>query len=179
MSVQEKSIKAGETLLSKVKAIGGGKYQLEFAELIQNPTAKGGNSLVSLLNKSDDRFGAPKPRRSWISGEKSDIEDAFAMEIADMAQGEEKVLNVLNPEVGGARIRVQITETTQGSDYQLENIETSAKRAGKDGNFITHNGDYIFSNTAPVVGEAKHTFLKADAYEAAVEVDVASDELEA
>jgi hypothetical protein len=175
----EKEITAGQTLLSGVKAIKGGKYQLEFAELIQNPTAKGGNSLVGLLNASDDRFASAKPRRAWISGEKSDIEKTFGMKIEDMSEGDEKLLDIVNPEVGGQRVRVQILETTQGSDYQLMNIETKAKRAGKDGDYITHNGDYIFSNTSPVVGEAKHVFLVSDSAEAAVEAAPAQDELEA
>ena len=175
----EKSINAGETLLSKVKAISGGKYQLEFAELVQNPTAKGGNSLVGLLNKSDDRFQSAKPRRAWISGEKSDIEGALGMKIEDMDQGDEKFLNIVNPEIGGQRVRVQIVETTEGTDYQLQNIDKSAKRAGADGDFITHKGDYIFSNTSPVVGEAKHVFLPADAVEAPTSASVTNDELEA
>lgn len=176
---EEKSIKPGETLLSKIKAISGGKYQLEFAELVQNPTAKGGNSLVGLLNKSDDRFASAKPRRAWISGEKSDIEGALGMKIADMEQGDEKFLNIVNPEMGGQRVRVQITETTVGTDYQLENLEKSAKRAGVDGDFITHGGNYVFSNTDPVIGEAKHTFLVSDSADAAVSAGVAQDELEA
>ena len=176
---EEKSIKPGETLLSKVKAISGGKYQLEFAELIQNPTAKGGNSLVGLLNKSDDRFQAVKPRRAWISGEKSDIEGALGMEIADMDQGDEKFLNIVNPEIGGQRVRVQIQESTEGTDYQLANIDKQAKRAGADGDFITHGGEYVFSNTSPVVGEAKHVFLTSDSAEATVATSASSGELEA
>jgi hypothetical protein len=175
----EKSINLGETLLSKVKAIKGGKYQLEFAEIVKNPTAKGGNSLVALLNKSDDRFAPDKPRRSWISGEKSDIEGAIGMELEDLAEGEEKFLNIVNPEIGGERVRVQITETTVGTDYQLDNIEKCAKRAGAGGDFITHNGEYVFSNTEPVIGKAQHTFLASDSAVAAVEEDVKSDELEA
>jgi hypothetical protein len=179
MNSQEKSINPGETLLSKVKAISGGKYQLEFAELIQNPTAKGGNSLVGLLNKSDDRFASAKPRRAWISGEKSDIEGALGFKIEDMEPGDDKFLNIVNPEIGGDRVRVQITETTVGSEYQLENLEKSAKRAGADGDYITHGGEYVFSNTDPVIGKAKHTFLASDSVAAAVQADVAEDGLEA
>ena len=63
------------------------------------------------------------------------------------------------------QFRIQITETTEATDWQTENIETAAKRAGKGGDYITHNGDYVFSNTDIVLlenGSPVHTFLAAD-----------------
>ena len=38
-------------------------------------------------------------------------------------------------------------------------LKRSAKKAGADGDYIMHNGDYIFSNTEVVQGAAKHTRL--------------------
>jgi len=64
------------------------------------------------------------------------------------------------------RFRVQITETTEPTEWQAENLERAAKRAGKDGDYITHSGDYIFSNSDMIVlpegEEPKHTWLTAD-----------------
>ena len=58
---------------------------------------------------------------------------------------------------------MQITETVEPSEWQMENLETAAKRRGRDGDYITHNGMYIFANSNVVFGEPKHTFLTTDA----------------
>ena len=44
--------------------------------------------------------------------------------------------------------------------YDVENFETRAKRAGKDGEFIMHNGMYIYVRTSVVAGEAKHSIFE-------------------
>lgn len=159
-------IEKGETILVAAKQINGGKVSLEFAEIISNPNAgaKGSNPLTQLLNKSDSRF-SPRARRAWESGEKSDIEALFGLDLSSLSEvGDTQELNILNPTVQGMRVRVLLTETTIPTDYQRNNIQTQAKRAGKDGDFITHDGMYIFSNTnaVPMEGEPQHTFLKAD-----------------
>ena len=56
-------------------------------------------------------------------------------------------------------LNIQITETTKGNEYEVANFEKTAKRAGKDGDFIMHNGMYIYVRTSVVLGEAKHTIL--------------------
>ena len=56
-------------------------------------------------------------------------------------------LDILNPSINGERCRVVINETTEATDWQSDNIEVAAKRKGKDGDYITHEGNYIFSNT--------------------------------
>ena len=38
-----------------------------------------------------------------------------------------------------------------------------AKRKGKDGDFITHKGMYIFTQSTVVIGEPQNVFLEADA----------------
>lgn len=158
------TITKGETLLVAVKGVRNGKIQLEFAEQIDNPFAKKQNSLVSMLNKSDDRFSS-RARRSWITGEKSDIEELLGFEVGTLAEGQTKELNVLNPEIGGERLRVQIMETITPDTYQSENIETTAKKAGADGDFILHEGQHIFSNTQVVTGNPGHVFLEPDSSE--------------
>lgn len=156
------TLKKGDTLLVSVKAVKGGKTQLEFAEHIKNPNAKSSNSLVGLFNKSDEKFSSNKPRRGWITGEKTDMEEALGIKIPAMELGEKKDLNILNPQLGGESIRVQITETTDADNYQKDNIDSQAKTAGPEGDFIFCGGKHIFSNTSVVQGTATHTFLVAD-----------------
>ena len=57
-------------------------------------------------------------------------------------------------------LNIQITETTEGNEYDVKNFETRAKRAGKDGAFILHNGMYIYVRTTVVAGEPKHKIFE-------------------
>ena len=93
-------------------------------------------------------------------------------------------LDILNPEFNGTRFRVQITETTEPTEWQAENVERAAKRAGKDGDYITHEGDYIFSNSdivlLPEGQDTNHTWLTADSQKVAAKTksEVNADEIE-
>lgn len=93
-------------------------------------------------------------------------------------------LDILNPEFNGVRFRVQISETTEPTEWQAENLERAAKKAGKDGDYITHNGDYIFSNSDVVLlpegTDPTHSFLTPDTERLAVKANTAvkQDEVE-
>jgi hypothetical protein len=92
-------------------------------------------------------------------------------------KGEVMDLNVLNPTINNIRCRLVINETTEATDWQADNVETSAKRRGKDGDYITHKGNYIFSNTTIILtdDEPTHTVLEADEIAADNTEDVTSD----
>ena len=70
-------------------------------------------------------------------------------------------VNILNPVVEGQEfpLRVQIVETTEPTEWQRANITTAAKRKGKDGEFILHNGEYIFTRSSIVFNEPVDTYL--------------------
>ena len=55
-------------------------------------------------------------------------------------------LDILNPTYQEQRFRVQINETVEGTQWQINNADVAAKRRGKGGDFITNNGEYIYSN---------------------------------
>jgi len=172
----------GEVLLIDAKGVSGGKIMLQFAEIISNPNATSSNPLVAAFNASDPRFKS-RARRAWQAVEKSDAEKLLGVKLGDMEKGDVKELNILNPKANGSAIKIQVTETTKPDDYQKENIKTTAKRAGSDGDFIKHNGDFIFSNTEPIPEElCRHTFLEADPSDeapATKEADVSVEELTA
>ena len=74
-------------------------------------------------------------------------------------------LAILNPSINEFRCRLQVLETTEPTEWQAENVDTAAKRKGKEGDFITHKGDYIFSNTNVILSnsdEITHVFLDSD-----------------
>jgi hypothetical protein len=61
----------------------------------------------------------------------------------------------------GQRARLEITETTTPpSEWSKDNFERSAKQI--NGEFITHNGMAIFTETNMVPYEPEHTFLESD-----------------
>ena len=154
-----------DTVLLSARGVKGGKVELTFAAHINNPTRTGtSNPLVALLNQSDDRFTSNKPRQGWITGMKSDILAQLGLDVSAINEGDEIIINKLNPEIGGVTLKLLVVETTKADEYQAANIDTKAKRAGKDGEYILHNGMYVFSNTfvVPCAVEPEHTWLKSD-----------------
>ena len=161
------TLNPGETLLLGARKVNSGKIQLEFAEIIQ--TSDRPVSLLTLLNKSDDRF-ATRARRAWITAEPLDASEAFDINFGDDGdwymsdKGEIMDINILNPTYNNVNMKLRIFETITPNKWQEANLETSAKRRGKDGDYITHNGDYIFSNTDMILtdSEVSHVLLESD-----------------
>ena len=163
------TLKKGDTLLVSARKINGGKISLEVAEIIEISDRL--VSALTILNKSDDRFSS-RPRRAWVSAEPVDAAELFNVNFGDDGEwydsekGEMMDLDMLNPTYNGQRFRVQINETIEGTKWQLDNADVAAKRRGKDGDFITHNGEYIYSNGDVVLvdegNDVTHTYLQAD-----------------
>lgn len=161
------TLKSSQCLLVGSRRVRNGKVQLEFAEVLEGSSRSNSDALAA-FNTSDDRFSATKARRAWMPVEPVDATELLGVDLTSgytaTENGQEvKPLNILNPVALGNSLRVQITETVEPTEWQMENLEASAKRKGKDGDFITHKGMYIFANTKVVFGEPKHTFLEADA----------------
>ena len=165
------TLKAGNTLLVEAKQVNGGKIQIEFVEIIQTGDKNTGINLLGLLNKSDDRFSS-NARRAWMVGEAVDISESFGIDVGPGASWYAKdnteflELNILNPVVQGYKCKIVVTETTTPTEWQADNIETKAKRKGKGGDYITHDGNYIFSNTSAILTNEDtkdmHVFLAPD-----------------
>jgi deoxyxylulose-5-phosphate synthase len=164
------TLKYGEVLLISARKIKGDKIQLEFGEVMQK--LDGPVNAVSKFNRSDARFGN-KARRAWVSGVVADITEDLGIDFSDRndgweltSNGETLELNVLNPIVDGERCRIIITETTKGDDYQIANREKTAKRKGKEGEYILFNGENIYSKTSITFTndntDEMHTLLEAD-----------------
>jgi hypothetical protein len=183
----------GETILESARQLPGGKVQIAIATRLQG----GSLNIASLLNKSDARFASGSGiRRAWQAGEKNDIEAMFGIKL-DANLSTDKMnptmINLLSPSILGQAINLQIEEKTATeikalrdastsasvkNSYQwtLDNENTTAKRAGKDGDFLMKNGDKIFSLTEIVAGTPEHSFIKHDPKqeEVALEAPMAS-----
>jgi len=159
----------GQTLLVHARKVNGGKLQLEFAEKLQQ--ADRPVNALAVFNKSDDRFSnGAGARRAWMTVEPSDASEILGIDLSDESKYDTDemgrdimTLNILNPKAGDHTLRVQIVETTNASEWDAANIETRAKRRGRDGDFITHKGMYIFTQSTVVFGEPNNVFLEADA----------------
>tara|TARA_R110000824_G_scaffold143135_1_gene310598 strand:+ start:741 stop:1370 length:630 start_codon:yes stop_codon:yes gene_type:complete len=170
------ALKQGETLLIEARKVANGKIQLEFAEML-NTGARAKNALT-VLNKSDDRFSGGKPRRAWVTAEPADVGELLGVDLGDTGEWYEAQrrgktyeildLNILNPvDFDAERFRVICEETLTPSEYHSQDPESYAKKKGKDGDLILHNGCYIFSYTSVAVTneptDDMHTWLKSDA----------------
>jgi hypothetical protein len=147
------SLKKGETLIVSVKGTSSEtKVQMEVAGYVNDSV-----SLVQMLNKSDARFGG-KPRRGWITVEATDLAAALPqvaeqIQAALASESQDAVLvGIKNAKIGGSPLCLRLVEGTASkpssgvpSSWDLENLETSAKRAGQDGPIITHNGEPVVS----------------------------------
>ena len=144
-------------LLEAIKTKNPNKVQLHFAEKKGANT----NSLLAMFNASDDRFSS-KATRALISVEIEDAKKLLGVDLSatsdkwQMIDGKERMpLNIVNPVVlsNGQLIRVRVVETVTPTDFEKTDPEKFAKRAGKDGDFITCNGDYIFMHKEIIMVE--------------------------
>lgn len=163
------SLQHGQTLLTQFRKVSNGFIEVELAEV---KDARG-PSAAFIFNKSDSRFSRNSARRAWQNGQPSDLEEALNVNLGDDAgweindNGDEVLkVNILNPRLTfeGKQypMRVQIVETIEPNDWQAANVETAAKRKGKDGDFVMHKGNFIFSNSTIVFTKPQDVYLEAD-----------------
>lgn len=183
------TLKLGQTLLTRFKKIEGGFVQMELAEVKEGSR---GLSAAFVFNQSDNRFSRNSARRAWQPATPADVQSALGISVGDDQAweldemgNETLTVNILNPtatyEGQEFNLRVQIVETTEPTDWQRANINTAAKRKGRDGEFVLHSGEYIFTRSNIVFNEPVDVYLKADTEpvkdDVVQKVDVATGEI--
>ncbi len=183
------TLKLGQTLLTRFRKIEGGFVQMELAEVKEGSR---GLSAAFVFNQSDNRFSRNSARRAWQPATPADVQSALGISVGDDQAwemdemgNETLTVNILNPtatyEGQEFNLRVQIVETTEPTDWQRANINTAAKRKGRDGEFVLHNGEYIFTRSNIVFNEPVDVYLKADTEpvkdDVVQKVDVATGEI--
>jgi hypothetical protein len=171
------ALKPGNALLTRVRKVANGKMEIELAEKVV--TKKQSINVLALLNKGDERFNQSSgARRAWYIAEAAQVTALFGVpadQMSALGEYESLYVGIVNPKIGEAFLRIKIVESTEGSDYDFANIEKTAKRKGKDGDYIYHQGKHIFSSTTIegcAEGESpKHILLEADS------VDVTTGEI--
>ena len=166
------TLQINDVLIVQARQVANDKVSLEFAEILDTNSNRSRTAL-GIFNKSDERFSSGA-RRAWLTCEPSDAAElleidglSFEDDAKDWYEDEETgyvlmQLTILNPTVDGIPLKVEVTETITPTDWQKDNLKRAAKKAGRDGEFITHQDCHVFSNTDVVIGEANHTFLEPD-----------------
>ena len=196
------TLTVGQCLLTKAFKTSTDKIQLEFAEKVVSKDKP--MSALTVLNGSDAKFSSGA-RRGWATAEVIDATEIFGVEFGETGEwymGEKANgkscemmdLDILNPVFNNLNFRVRIMETTEptksqqkyADDTGADVVETQAKRAGKGGDHILHQGQHIFMNSyvdlLPLDHNPVHTFLNSDtALSTTVKVNagVSYDEVEA
>lgn len=159
----------GQTLLVALRKVEGGKCQLDIAEIPENPKR---SNVLGALNADDDRFNnsQPKARRTFTTASPAMVEKYFgvsAEKINKMAVDEIMELDILNPTMGGKRLRIEIQESHKASEWAQANLAKAAKQFTniKTGEvfYFVKDGKVIFSSPKVVDREPKHNVIEADA----------------
>jgi hypothetical protein len=152
-----------KVVLESAKGVKNGKVQLCFSQLVD--LGRSSNNVLAILNASDERFSQQKPRYAWITVSPEDASKEFGIDFSSLQEGDEMEIGAANPVMTSfpeKELNLRIVETTKGSDYDVANFETRAKRAGKDGDFILHKGMYIYTNTTLTAGPANHILIPVE-----------------
>lgn len=158
------NLKKGETILTNVRKVSGGKFQIEIAEFVENPNAT--VNVAALLNAGDDRFtqNSSKPRLAWQSGTSEGLKaiglDVTKCDFKTVEGKEIAEVNLMNPSIGGERLRVRLVDSFEKSYDTQQPKQTK----DKDGNvtFFMKEGKHIYQQTQVVAGEPKHAIIASD-----------------
>lgn len=163
-------LKNGETLLTQVRKVKGEKYQVELAQLIENPKSK--VNVAALFNADDAKFESslPKARRAWQTGTAVSLLALFGIDVASLTfNGEKQVASnfvpIENPMVGEHRLVIQLNDSVE-ADPKNPKAQPKQFTRGKDKivQIMTKDGAPIYQKTSIVAEkDCKHTILEADA----------------
>tara|TARA_R100000541_G_scaffold41593_1_gene49027 strand:+ start:1844 stop:2437 length:594 start_codon:yes stop_codon:yes gene_type:complete len=174
------TLKVDEVLLTHVEKTANGGFRAEFVQNIN----RGGDTtddVLAMMNASDPRFKRGSKTYNWTKSTITDLETLLNVPGLDIENSEfvaitsktGKVrevtyLNILNPEYNGQKVSVQITETTEATDWQRDN-DTGYKVNPATSEVLTKDGKNIYRNTKLVLGEPTHTYVQHDRVEVKIE----------
>tara|TARA_R110002012_G_scaffold290829_1_gene485008 strand:+ start:81 stop:674 length:594 start_codon:yes stop_codon:yes gene_type:complete len=184
------TLNVDDVLLTHVEKSANGGFRAEFVQNI-NRGGDTSDDVLAMMNASDPRFQRGSKTYTWTRATLSDLETLLAIPGLDIENSdfvtitsksgkvrEVTNLNILNPEFNSKKLSVQITETTEPTEWQKAN-DTGYKVNPATSEVLTKDGMNIYRNTKMVLGEAEHTFIQHDRVEVKIEEAVtASAELE-
>lgn len=181
-------LKPGQSLATKVRAIKGGKVEVEIASFAER---NGVVNVAAMFNEGDERFAQNKPRRAWQSGQPKAVAAILGIDSAKLealAEGSALEVGIINPSIstsnGKAQLNVQVKEYTMSEiielrdqaaengwktdryDYLIANADTRAKKNPQTEELVLVNNEYVFSTVTVVAGKPEHRWVNKADYEA-------------
>jgi hypothetical protein len=174
------TLNVDDVLLTHVEKSANGGFRAEFVQNI-NRGGDTSDDVLAMMNASDPRFQRGSKTYTWTRATLSDLETLLAIPGLDIENSdfvtitsksgkvrEVTNLNILNPEFNGKKLSVQITETTEPTDWQKAN-DTGYKVNPATSEVLTKDGKNIYRNTKMVLGQAEHNFIQNDRVEVKIE----------
>ncbi len=174
------TLKVDEVLLTHVEKTANGGFKAEFVQNI-NRSGDTSDDVLAMMNASDPRFKRGSKTYNWTKSTLADLETLLNIPGLDIENSdfvtitsktgkvrEVTYLNILNPEYNGQKVRVQITETTEATDWQRDN-DTGYKVNPATSEVLTKDGKNIYRNTKLVLHEPNHTYVQHDRVEVKIE----------
>jgi hypothetical protein len=159
-----KIMQNNKAILTAVKAIKNGKFQIELTQVLKSEKSV---NLLALMNEGDERFtnNEAKARKAWMSCEKSSLVKYLGINEEDldsMKDGETKEYSIESPKIGNFELNIQVSETIEPTEFQAINSKKTAKQiVDKNGErkYFVKENNLVYSNTSIVAGEPKHKFI--------------------
>ena len=158
-------LKEGDLLLvgyRKVAKKGSDHLTLDFAEQVKK------RSIDSIFHTADPRWvNSNKPRRCFKDITRQDFQQIFEIDPSN-ATNEWIQLNILNPLIEGKRYYMKITESTDPSKFQEQNVLLFSKHipanVEKDQPelYFIRDGKQIFSSTTLSLKQGDHFLIQED-----------------
>lgn len=161
-----KDLNPNETMLTTVRKVAGGMFQIEIAEVVVNPSAR--QNILADLHEGDKRFdvGRQKARRGWITANPASLLSNFGIDVTKLtfavSEGREIAeVNISNPTIKGNRLVLQIED---GFKPSWDGQEPKQTVNGQKEKLVFFKGDKpLYSNTRIVAEQdRKHSIIESD-----------------
>ena len=159
----------GQSLLTSVRKIAGGKFEIELVEAVQKPNTE--INVPAALNEDDERFSPSlSKRRAWQGCSPKMLKDLLGIKVDDIADGEKLEVNILNPTLknSGTQLRLKVVEALapiqeSDKDFPEKRIKKAPSKEDADVlDYLKKEGQFIWTRNFIVGGEPKHTFIQHD-----------------
>lgn len=160
------SLKKGEVLAVRAKKVKNGKIQIEFAEKIERPGTT--INALGLFNKSDDRFSASGPRRTWVTAEINDASKILGEDISFPEGASHIDILKVVPSYQGMNFKIRVIEIpeSQMDEDDLKYPNNNLKSNGKGKFFFTPSGERVGVKTDLVLvapgDSTPHVYLESE-----------------
>lgn len=173
--------------ITSIRRVANDGLQGEMTDVVVHP---GRVNTLALLNKGDSRFTTGNPRRAWFPVTMTSLIELGISEeqvtaIDSLKLNEKFEVSIVDPNIDGQLLRIQVVESILPDAYQKDNVMTASKLivitdkvaankgisthydltkyVGQKGYFLDADGNHIFSRASVTVeGQVKSVFVEGE-----------------